>query len=492
MSNNQSLRAAHHSHYIERSGWVLRDLGVASCGGGKTPRAANFSEVGGGGQSFAAAAARWRGERCIERWWREARERVLDPFMAWGYALEQLNLLNPDDPIDVVCVQLAVLERMDYQLFMLMQAHDCRTIHCRGKPDLIFGDTSMPQVQFQRLFVEAQELASWDHDMLSPQQAQQRWARALVACPGGPLYGSDWRAWYLDLRGASIVPFSCGGQSTWPPGDAPLRRTVMQVGRGLRRRQIVNARNIVGCRGQMFPPPRMAPASHLCTQVRKYGVGRGTDAVTALRNLAFRFAHAAGLRPELEKPGLLRPRPVLGVLPEDGARREGALGAAGRRPADVFLPCWRAGRPAALDFAVTSGLRMGSLALSAADGSAAVEAYAARKRDHLDTAAHCDEAGIDFIPMIVEASGGGWGSDSRRVWHELAHAAARLTGDPAPTKLEQLYQSLSVTLHRANARAILVRAPVPCNSLPAVAAAQAVLAGAVADQAAGNMILGGQ
>ena len=50
------------------------------------------------------------------------------------------------------------------------------------------------------------------------------------------------------------------------------------------------------------------------------------------------------------------------------------------------------------------------------DGSAAAEAHAHRKRSHLDTAAHCDEEGLDFLPMVVEASGGGWGSDARRVW----------------------------------------------------------------------------
>ena len=43
----------------------------------------------------------------------------------------------------------------------------------------------------------------------------------------------------------------------------------------------------------------------------------------------------------------------------------------------------------ALDFAATSGLRIGSLGLSANNGSAAVEAYARRKREFLDTAAHC-------------------------------------------------------------------------------------------------------
>eukprot|EP00662_Eupelagonemidae_sp_cell21_P057198 gene57198-biopygen1283 len=100
-----------------------------------------------------------------------------------------------------------------------------------------------------------------------------------------------------------------------------------------------------------------------------------------------------------------------GVAEEDGQQRGGARGPDGRRPADVYLPCWRVGRPAALDFAVTSGLRIGAVGESAADGSAATTLYAARKRAFLDTDAHCAEQGLEFIPMVVEASGGGWGSD---------------------------------------------------------------------------------
>eukprot|EP00660_Eupelagonema_oceanica_P019327 gene19327-biopygen20047 len=41
------------------------------------------------------------------------------------------------------------------------------------------------------------------------------------------------------------------------------------------------------------------------------GGGDRTVRHNLLRNAAFRVAHAAGLRPELEKPGLLRPRPCV-------------------------------------------------------------------------------------------------------------------------------------------------------------------------------------
>eukprot|EP00660_Eupelagonema_oceanica_P019577 gene19577-biopygen5141 len=85
------------------------------------------------------------------------------------------------------------------------------------------------------------------------------------------------------------------------------------------------------------------------------------------------------------------------------------------RPADVFLPSFRRGTPAALDFAVTSGLKSGALFSSAADGASAAAEYEARKRAHLDTAAHCKDEGILFIPMVMEACGGAWGPAARSV-----------------------------------------------------------------------------
>eukprot|EP00660_Eupelagonema_oceanica_P019516 gene19516-biopygen27259 len=115
------------------------------------------------------------------------------------------------------------------------------------------------------------------------------------------------------------------------------------------------------------------------------GGGDRTIRHNALRNAAARLAAAAGLRPELEKPGLLRPRPLAGDLEEDGIGRTGSRGAAARRPADIFLPCFRLGARTALDFAVSSGLKSGSIFDSARDASAVAIAYEARKRSHLDT-----------------------------------------------------------------------------------------------------------
>jgi hypothetical protein len=177
-----------------------------------------------------------------------------------------------------------------------------------------------------------------------------------------------------------------------------------------------------------------------------------------IRNAAARFCAAAGLRPVVEKPNLLRPRPCIDGADEAAPGRGGPQGVGGRRPADVYIPLWCLGKPAALDFAVSSGLRIGFLDESARKGSSSGEAYAALKRGHLDTAALCAADEITFIPMVCEAHGGSWGAEAQRVWQAVAKTSALLTGESAALKLGQLTQSLSVTLHRANARAVLAHA----------------------------------
>ena len=81
--------------------------------------------------------------------------------------------------------------------------------------------------------------------------------------------------------------------------------------------------------------------------------GDRTKRHNILRNTCVRLANSAGWRPEAEKPGLLRPRPVLGGRYEDGSMDgEGSRGPEARRPADVFVPRWDFGGSASLDFAV--------------------------------------------------------------------------------------------------------------------------------------------
>ncbi|CAJ1356341.1 unnamed protein product, partial [Effrenium voratum] len=120
---------------------------------------------------------------------------------------------------------------------------------------------------------------------------------------------------------------------------------------------------------------------------------------------------AGGLHVEVEKPGLLPPR-----LDAEGAPETGVPNPAGRRPADIWVANWGIHGPAALDLAVTCGLRPGQLPqAAAAEGAWAVGPatdYEARKRAHLNTAQLCAEQGLQFLPIVAEGSGGRVGAHS--------------------------------------------------------------------------------
>ena len=75
----------------------------------------------------------------------------------------------------------------------------------------------------------------------------------------------------------------------------------------------------------------------------------------------------------------------------------------------------------------------------------------------LPTDEACRRAGFEFIPMVMEAHGGGWGAGARAVIGKIASCvAAARSIDPAAASLE-IAQRISVALHRENARAILKR-----------------------------------
>ena len=188
--------------------------------------------------------------------------------------------------------------------------------------------------------------------------------------------------------------------------------------------------------------------------------GDRTKRHNLLRNEVFHQCNSAGLNPELEKPGLLQPRPLFGASQENGVQRDPQ---ALRRPADVYLPRWRRGKPAALDLAVTSGLKRDMVERSAETGSAAVTTYEDFKRNYLATEATCQENGLNFIPLICEADGGGWGPAANAVWSELAKHKSAMTGEPNSITATRLLQSLGLILHKENARAILRRSPMRTN-----------------------------
>ena len=129
------------------------------------------------------------------------------------------------------------------------------------------------------------------------------------------------------------------------------------------------------------------------------------------------------------------------------------------------------------------GLRGDVLARTADDGSSATTAYEHVKRSYLDTASHCREEGLEFVPMVADALGG-WGPSAQKAWHTLARSLAQTTGEPLSAALEQLYQQLSITVHREGARAILRRLSGAGTAASGPAEAAAALLSAEANEAA--------
>ena len=122
------------------------------------------------------------------------------------------------------------------------------------------------------------------------------------------------------------------------------------------------------------------------------------------------------------------------------------------RPADVLAANWMMGKPAAFDFTVTSPLTSSNIPeASVTAGSAA---FAAEETKHKANDSKCAELGWVCIPIAVETYGC-WGTEAKWALSQLASHLATRQNCPKPAVVTALYQRLSMTLVRANVRALL-------------------------------------
>ena len=169
------------------------------------------------------------------------------------------------------------------------------------------------------------------------------------------------------------------------------------------------------------------------------GCGGNGDRIgrhNAIRDAIYSAAQTAALAPLLEAPSL---------IPGSSSR-----------PADVFVPIWQLGRPAAMDVSVISTLQPLTVV-----GAAASPGYALKVGEDRKLAAHqagCSEAGILFLPLIVESLGG-WNDTALDVISRIGRLLAlRSSSSPAETT-RHLYQRLSICLWRGNAALFSNRLP---------------------------------
>eukprot|EP00662_Eupelagonemidae_sp_cell21_P057021 gene57021-biopygen95700 len=184
-----------------------------------------------------------------------------------------------------------------------------------------------------------------------------------------------------------------------------------------------------------------------------------------LRDIVWRLCKAAGLRPEVEKFGLL----------------PGTLS----RPADVWLPRYPGGGPAkiALDQKVTSPLQRRFMQQAGQISLAAAEAYADTAAERHDCEAACAARGITFIPFVAEAFGG-WGYEAQKALKVIAAARATRTGLSPAQSLEYAYQQLGTSLWASNALSVLTRLEQPSSRDAAFLVGSSALAAEQTRQAA--------
>ena len=154
--------------------------------------------------------------------------------------------------------------------------------------------------------------------------------------------------------------------------------------------------------------------------------------------LADAFAHLckkAMVRFEMEKRQLL------------GAKSE-------QRPADLFiLSSFRLGKDVALDFGVTSVTKKSVVKAASKSPLVAAEKYNKVKHTKYDKSA--EEHGFDFVPMIVETTGG-WHPEARDLIKKLSRLLVGISGiDTEDKQTQRVYQKLSMALQKGNARTII-------------------------------------
>ena len=128
------------------------------------------------------------------------------------------------------------------------------------------------------------------------------------------------------------------------------------------------------------------------------------------------------------------------------------------RPADVYLPSWDRGRPAALDVSVISTLQR--LTLS---GAANVSGYAlsvAEDRKRASHEASCRDVGVSFVPLIFESLGG-LSDLGCKTLHSIGRQLGLRVGVPISDSVRHLFQRCSVCLWRGNATLWLHRFSCP-------------------------------
>ena len=155
----------------------------------------------------------------------------------------------------------------------------------------------------------------------------------------------------------------------------------------------------------------------------------------SIHDTLFSVAQSAALAPWKEAPSL---------IPSSSSR-----------PADIYLPIWKRGQPAALDVTVLSTMQQ--LTQASAASTPGYVLHVGEERKMVAHAEACRSVGVHFVLIVAETLGG---------WSELAidtiKSIGRLKGClgiPPPDSTRHLFQRLAISLWNGNATLWIRRQP---------------------------------
>ena len=148
----------------------------------------------------------------------------------------------------------------------------------------------------------------------------------------------------------------------------------------------------------------------------------------SIRDAVFSAAQSAALAPRREVPSLI-----------PGTQS---------RPADIYLPCWKRGRPAALDITVISTLQQSTVRGAAENQGHAL--LVAEERKFASHGAACQAIGICFIPLAIESLGGMSDMTADTI-SSIGRLLGQRLGISPGESTRHLFQRLAISLWRGNA-----------------------------------------
>ena len=165
----------------------------------------------------------------------------------------------------------------------------------------------------------------------------------------------------------------------------------------------------------------------------------------SLRDAVFSAAQSAALAPHKEVPSLI-----------PGSQH---------RPADVYLPCWKGGRPVALDITVISTMQQSTIQPAADNQGHAL--LVAETRIFATHGPACQAAGIPFIPLAIETQGGLSDATAETI-SGIGRLIGQRFGVSPHESSRHLFQRLAISLWKGNATAWIHRCLPPAPNVDGV------------------------